>query len=75
MDYKPFLEVFSNVLHELYFINRSAFKGFLLRRKNVSPHLRKFSRVFEIVNQLLTLHSLYLAPQMNGNASSFRNVN
>ena len=34
-----------------------------------------FSPVFEIANQLLVRHSLYLAPWMNGNAFSLSNVN
>ena len=48
-------------------------------RKTLSPQVKNynsFSRVFEIANQLLTRHSvyIYLAPLMKGNALSFRNV-
>ena len=46
-------------------------------RKTVSPHRKNydnFSCVFEIANQLLTRHSLYLAPWVNGNSFAFWNV-
>ena len=49
---------------KLNYINCSVLWGFPPLRKTVSPQVKNydFSRVFEIANQLLARHSLYLAP-------------
>ena len=47
------------------YMNWSASSGFPLLRKAASLHVKNyhhFSRVFEIADQLLKRHSLYLAP-------------
>lgn len=52
------------IITDIYHINWSALYGF----QSVSPLVKNydiFSRVFEIANQQLTCHSLYLAPGMN----------
>ena len=44
----------------MYHINYSVVQGFLALRKAVTTHVKKndiFSRVSDIANQLLTLHS------------------
>jgi len=59
------------ILLVVIFINWSALQGFPSLRKTLSPLTKHFSRVFEITNQLLTCHSFYWAPWINGNAFCF----
>ena len=51
--------------NSFYYMNWNALEGFPPLKKTVSPHVRNydnFSPVFEITNQMLTHHSLGLAP-------------
>ena len=73
----PFIAMCTHLLYKLECFTRisTTEKNYITTREKLII-INYFSHVFEIANdQLLTRHSLYLEPQMNGNTLSFLKVN